>query len=36
MGPVMNIAFAVIVMTLVLYQGAKIPAYEDMPAVVCM
>ena len=34
MGPVMNIALAVIVMTLVLYQGAEVPAYEDQPVVV--
>ena len=34
MGPVMNIALAVIVMTLVLYQGAEVPAYEDQPPVV--
>jgi regulator of sigma E protease len=34
MGPVMNLAFAIIVMALVLYQGAQIPAYEDMPVVV--
>ncbi len=34
MGPVMNIVLAVVVMTLVLYQGAEIPAYEDMPPVV--
>ena len=29
MGPVMNIALAIIVMTLVLYQGAEMPAYEE-------
>ena len=34
MGPVMNVVLAVVVMTLVLYQGAQIPAYEDMPPVV--
>jgi regulator of sigma E protease len=34
MGPVMNIAFAVIVMALVLYQGAQLPAYEDQGVVV--
>ncbi len=32
MGPVMNIALAVIVMAAVLYQGALVPAYEDRPA----
>lgn len=34
MGPVMNIALALVVMTLVLYQGAEIPAYDEMPPVV--
>ena len=34
MGPVMNIALAIVVMTLVLYQGAEMPAYEDEPPVV--
>jgi regulator of sigma E protease len=34
MGPVMNIAFAVVVMALVLYQGAQLPAYEDQAVVV--
>ena len=34
MGPVMNIALAVVVMTLVLYQGAEMPAYEEEPPVV--
>lgn len=34
MGPVMNIALALVVMTLVLYQGAETPAYEEMPPVV--
>ena len=34
MGPVMNIALAVVVMTLVLYQGAEVPAYEDQAPVV--
>ena len=34
MGPVMNIALAIVVMTLVLYQGAEIPAYEEEPPVV--
>jgi regulator of sigma E protease len=31
MGPVMNLALAVIVMALVLYQGAPVPAYESQP-----
>jgi regulator of sigma E protease len=34
MGPVMNIALAVIVMAFVLAQGAEIPAYQDQPPVV--
>ena len=34
MGPVMNIALAVIVMTFVLYQGAEMPAYEEETPVV--
>ena len=34
MGPVMNIVLAVAVMTLVLYQGADVPAYEEQPVVV--
>ena len=34
MGPVMNIALAIIVMTFVLYQGAEMPAYEEEPPVV--
>ena len=34
MGPAMNIALAVIVMALVLMQGAEIPAYQDQPPVV--
>ena len=34
MGPVMNIVLAIVVMTLVLYQGAEIPVYEDEPPVV--
>ena len=34
MGPVMNIVLAVVVMTLVLYQGAEMPAYEEEPPVV--
>src|SRR5918996_4212074 len=34
MGPAMNIALAVIVMALVLMQGAEVPAFQDQPAVV--
>ncbi len=34
MGPAMNIALAVIVMALVLMQGAEVPAYQDQPPVV--
>jgi regulator of sigma E protease len=34
MGPVMNIALAVIVMAIVLAQGAEVPAYHDSPPVV--
>jgi len=34
MGPVMNLALAVIVMAIVLLQGAKLPAFDDYPVVV--
>ncbi len=34
MGPVMNLALAVIVMALVLLQGAKLPAFDDYAVVV--
>ena len=34
MGPAMNILLAIIVMTVVLMQGAEVPAYEDQPPVV--
>src|SRR5918998_6953741 len=34
MGPFMNIALAVVVMALVLMQGADVPAYQDEPPVV--
>ena len=34
MGPVMNLALAVIVMAVVLYQGAQLPAFEDHPVVI--
>jgi regulator of sigma E protease len=34
MGPVMNLVLAVVVMALVLYQGAQVPLYEEQPTVV--
>ena len=34
MGPVMNLVLAVVVMALVLYQGADVPLYEQQPPVV--
>jgi regulator of sigma E protease len=34
MGPVMNIALAVVVMAIVLAQGAEVPAYHDAPPVI--
>jgi regulator of sigma E protease len=34
MGPFMNIALAVVLMTFVLYQGAEVPVYEQNPPVV--
>lgn len=34
MGPVMNLALAFLVMALVLYQGAQVPAFEQEPVVV--
>jgi regulator of sigma E protease len=34
MGPVMNILLAFVLTSVVLYQGAQVPAYEDQPAVV--
>jgi len=34
MGPVMNLLLAVVVLAVVLYQGADVPIYEDQPAVV--
>jgi regulator of sigma E protease len=34
MGPVMNILLAVVVMAIVLGQGAEVPAYHDLPPVV--
>ena len=33
-GPVMNLALAVIVLAFVLYQGADVPAYRDMPPII--
>jgi regulator of sigma E protease len=33
-GPVMNLLLAVVVLAVVLYRGAEIPAYEDQPPVV--
>ena len=33
-GPVMNVILAVVIMTVVLYQGAPVPIYEDEPPVV--
>ncbi len=34
MGPIMNIVLALVVMAVVLYQGAEVPAYEEQPPVV--
>ena len=34
MGPAMNILLAVVVMTVVLAQGAEVPAYHDQPPIV--
>jgi len=34
MGPVMNLALALVVMAVVLYQGAHVPLFEDQPVVV--
>ena len=34
MGPVMNIVLSLVVMAVVLYQGARVPAFEQMPVVV--
>jgi regulator of sigma E protease len=34
MGPVMNLALAVIVMAIVLYQGAPVPAFLEQPPVI--
>jgi len=34
MGPAMNVLLALVLTTIVLYQGAEVPAYEDQPVVV--
>ncbi len=34
MGPAMNLVLAVVVTAFVLYQGAEVPAFQDMPPVV--
>jgi regulator of sigma E protease len=34
MGPVMNILLALVVMAVVLYQGAQVPAFEQQPVVI--
>jgi regulator of sigma E protease len=34
MGPAMNVALALLLTTVVLYQGAQVPVYEDQPVVV--
>jgi len=34
MGPVMNIVLAVVVMSVVLYQGAQVPLFEQQPVVI--
>ena len=34
MGPLMNLALAVVLMAVVLMQGAEIPSFEDKPVVV--
>jgi regulator of sigma E protease len=34
MGPVMNLLLAVVVLAIVLHQGAEVPAYQDEPPVV--
>ena len=34
MGPVMNLMLALVVMAVVLYQGAPVPTYEQLPVVV--
>ena len=34
MGPVMNLALAIVLLAVVLYQGAEVPVYQDQPPVV--
>jgi regulator of sigma E protease len=34
MGPAMNIVLALVLTTIVLYQGAEVPVYEDQPPVI--
>jgi regulator of sigma E protease len=34
MGPIMNLVLAIVVMAVVLYQGAQVPAYEQQPVVI--
>jgi len=34
MGPVMNLVLALVVMSVVLYQGAQVPAFEQQPVVI--
>src|SRR5436305_12495884 len=34
MGPVMNLVLSVVVMSVVLYQGAQVPAFEQQPVVI--
>jgi regulator of sigma E protease len=34
MGPIMNIALAIIVMAIILYQGAQVPAFQEQPVVI--
>ena len=34
MGPIMNLVLAVVVMAVVLYQGAPVPAFEQQPVVI--
>jgi regulator of sigma E protease len=34
MGPVMNVVLALVVMTVVLYQGAQVPLFDEQPVVI--
>src|SRR3954467_15776633 len=34
MGPIMNLLLALVVMTVVFYQGAQVPAFERQPVVI--